>query len=145
MPLSASDRVRPTGMHEIVLHVDDLERATRFYADVIGLTVVQRWGPGRPAVWFDCGDTVALGLWTTKAEQGAIANGRGGAHVHLALRIPPGSLEAVQQDLAERGYDTLRIDFDDGNRSLYLDDPDGHCLELMDAVVDWAGQPVVPR
>lgn len=141
----APTRVRPTGMHELVLHVDDLERATRFYEDVIGLTLVQRWGDERPAVWFDCGDSVALGLWTTKAEQGAIANGRGGAHVHVALRIPPGTLELAQQQLAEQGYDTLRIDFDDGNRSLYLDDPDGHCLELMDAVLDWSGQPVVTR
>ena len=145
MPEPTSDRIRPTGVHEFVLHVDDLEVSTRFYVDVIGLPIVQRWEGERPAVWFDCGDSVALGLWTTQAEQGAIANGRGGAHVHFALRIPPGSLETVQQQLANLGYETLRVDFDDGNRSLYLDDPDGHCLELMDALVDWAGKPVMTR
>ena len=76
---------------------------------------------------------------------GALANGRGGAHVHFALRIRQGSIDAVQKRLEGLGYEVLRIEFGDGNRSLYLDDPDGNCLELMDAVVDWANQPVKRR
>jgi catechol-2,3-dioxygenase len=62
--------------------------------------------------------------------------------VHFALRIPHGSIDEVQERLAGLGYQTLRIEFDDGNRSLYLDDPDGNCVELMDAVVDWANRPI---
>ncbi len=135
-------RIRPTGMHEMVLEVEDLDAAERFYRDVIGLDVVQRWGEDRPAVWLDMGDTSALGLWTAKAAVGAIANGRGGAHVHFALRIPHGTIDEVQERLADLGYETLRIEFGDGNRSLYLDDPDGNCVELMDAVVDWANRPI---
>ena len=138
-------RVRPVGLHEMVLEVADLEASTHFYEDVIGLEIVQRWGEERPAVWFDMGDTAALGLWSEKAAVGAIANGRGGAHVHFALRIRQGSIDAVQQRLEGLGYEVLRIEFGDGNRSLYLDDPDGNCLELMDAVVDWANQPVKRR
>lgn len=138
-------RVRPVGLHEMVLEVADLEASTRFYEEVIGLDIVSRWGEERPAVWFDMGDSAALGLWTVKAAQGAIANGRGGAHVHFALRIRQGSIDAVQKRLEGFGYEVLRIEFDDGNRSLYLDDPDGNCVELMDAVVDWANQPVKRR
>jgi len=138
-------RVRPVGLHEMVLEVADLDASTRFYEDVIGLDIVQRWSEPRPAVWFDMGDTAALGLWTAQAAVGAIANGRGGAHVHFALRIRQGSIDAVQKRLEGLGYEVLRIEFDDGNRSLYLDDPDGNCLELMDAVVDWANQPVQRR
>jgi catechol-2,3-dioxygenase len=126
----------------MVLEVADLDAAVRFYQDVIGLDVVQRWGEDRPAVWLDMGDSAALGLWTAKAAIGALANGRGGAHVHFALRIPHGSIDEVQERLANLGYQTLRIEFDDGNRSLYLDDPDGNCVELMDAVVDWANRPI---
>jgi catechol 2,3-dioxygenase-like lactoylglutathione lyase family enzyme len=125
--------VRPTGMHEMVLEVANLDAATRFYEEVIGLRVVRRWGEDRPAVWFDMGDSAALGLWSEKAAVGALANGRGGAHVHFALR-----LEGL-------GYEVLRIDFEDGNRSVYLDDPDGNCVELMDAVVDWALHPIGHR
>jgi catechol 2,3-dioxygenase-like lactoylglutathione lyase family enzyme len=134
--------MRPTGLHEMVLEVADLDASVRFYQDVIGLEIVQRWGEDRPAVWLDMGDSAALGLWTAKAAIGALANGRGGAHVHFALRIPHGSIDEVQERLAGLGYDTLRIEFDDGNRSLYLDDPDGNCVELMDAVVDWANRPI---
>lgn len=135
-------RLRPTGLHELVLEVADLEVSTRFYEKIIGLRVVQRWGEDRPAVWFDMGDTTALGLWTAKAAIGALANGRGGTHVHFALRIPQGSIDAWQTRLEHLGYDVLRIDFSDGNRSVYIDDPDGNCLELMDAVVDWSLRPI---
>ncbi|CAN5751003.1 MAG: VOC family protein [Thermomicrobiales bacterium] len=133
---------RPRGLHEMVLEVADLETSTRFYEDVIGLRIVQRWGKDRPAVWFDMGDTAALGLWSAKAAIGALANGRGGVHVHFALRLPRGSIDAVQARLESFGYEVLRIEFDDGNCSVYLDDPDGNCVELMDAVVDWSGAPI---
>ncbi len=142
MATNGTPRIRPAGMHEMVLEVADLDESVRFYQDVIGLEVVQRWGEDRPAVWLDMGDSAALGLWTAKAAIGAIANGRGGVHVHFALRIPHGSIDEVQDRLAKLGYETLRIEFDDGNRSLYLDDPDGNCVELMDAVVDWANRPI---
>lgn len=140
-PISPS--LRPVGIHEMVLEVRDLEASTRFYADIIGLKVITRWEGDRKAVWLDMGDTVALGLWPPETGGAkAIANGRGGSHVHFALRIPRGSIDAVQARLHDLGYSPERIDFDDGNRSLYIDDPDGNCLELMDAVVDWSGTPV---
>ncbi len=136
--------VRPTGLHELVIEVADLAASTRFYEEVIGLRIVQSWGEDRPAVWFDMGDTTALGLWTAKAAVGALANGRGGAHVHFALRIPHGTIDTVQERLEGLGYSVLRIEFGDGNRSVYVDDPDGNCLELMDAVVDWSNQSITP-
>ena len=136
--------VRPIGIHEMVLEVANLEAATRFYRDVIGLAVVQRWEGERQAVWFDMGDSAALGLWTPETGGAkAIANGRGGAHVHFALRIPQGTIDAMQARLEAHGVPIVeRVEFGDGNRSLYVDDPDGNCLELIDAVVDWANRPI---
>ncbi|HWK81298.1 MAG TPA: VOC family protein [Thermomicrobiales bacterium] len=134
-------RVRPTGLHEFVLEVADLAAAARFYEDVIGLVKVTSWGADRPAEWFDLGDSAALGLWP--AETGgekAIAGGRGGAHVHFALRIPHGTFDAVKASIAAQGVPILDdVTFDDGNRSLYVNDPDGNCVELMDAVEAWNG------
>lgn len=135
--------LRPVGVHEMVLEVRDLETSTRFYEEVIGLMVITRWEDERKAVWFDMGDTAALGLWPPETGgASAIANGRGGSHVHFALRIPHGSIDAVQARLLDLGYLPERVEFDDGNRSLYIDDPDGNCVELMDAVVDWSGEPI---
>lgn len=137
-----SPAIRPVGMHELVLEVTDLAASERFYHDVLGLPIVQRWGSDRPAVWLDAGDTVAIGLWPHESSLGAIAGGRGGAHVHFALRLPHGSVSTVEARLQALGYHTERVDFDDGNRSVYVDDPDGNCVELMDAVVDWAQDPI---
>jgi catechol 2,3-dioxygenase-like lactoylglutathione lyase family enzyme len=134
---------RPVGIHELVLEVGDLDAATRFYRDVIGLNVITRWEGERKAIWFDMGDTTALGLWLPETGgSAAIADGRGGAHVHFALRIPQGSIDAVQARLHDAGHLRERVDFDDGNRSLYVNDPDGNLVELMDAVVDWSGDQV---
>lgn len=141
-----SSRTRPVGLHELVLEVDDLTASTHFYENVIGLSVVSRWEGDRKAVWFDMGDTTALGLWPVETGGAkAIANGRGGVHVHFALRIPQGSIDEVQNRLEGLGCAiTDRVEFGDGNRSLYLDDPDGNCVELMDAVVDWSDTPIPP-
>jgi catechol-2,3-dioxygenase len=133
---------RPVGMHELVLEVADLEVSETFYREVIGLNVVSRWTGERKAVWFDAGDTVAIGLWTKETSIGALHNGRGGAHVHFALRIPKGSVDAVESRLKALGYETTHIDFDDGNISVYVNDPDGNCVELMDARVDWSNNPI---
>jgi len=141
---NAAATTRPVGLHELVLEVADLAASTKFYEEIIGLSVVTRWEGDRPAVWFDMGDTTALGLWTVEAGGAkAIANARGGIHVHFALRIPVGSIDAVQARLEGLGETIVdRVTFDDGNRSLYVGDPDGNCVELMDAVVDWSGVPI---
>ncbi len=141
--MPAQTALIPVGLHEMVLEVADLDAAERFYREVIGLPVVARWTDERKAVWLDLGDGAALGLWPVESGgAAAIHNGRGGSHVHFALRVPQGSLELVRTRLQEQGYDAEGFDFDDGNRSLYLDDPDGNVVELMDAVVDWAGNPI---
>jgi catechol 2,3-dioxygenase-like lactoylglutathione lyase family enzyme len=134
---------RPVGMHELVLEVANLEASETFYREVIGLNVVSRWTGERKAVWFDAGDTIAIGLWTRETGgAAAIHNGRGGAHVHFALRIPKGSVDTVESRLEALGYETTHIDFDDGNISVYVNDPDNNCVELMDARVDWSNNPI---
>ncbi|HEV2127412.1 MAG TPA: VOC family protein [Thermomicrobiales bacterium] len=133
----------PTGMHEIVLKVVDLAAAERFYGGLLGLAEVARWSGDRNAVWFDAGDGVAIGLWTPETGgEKAIHHGRGGAHVHFALRIPHGSIDAWQERLEATGQPVTRVDFDNGNRSVYIDDPADNCVELMDAVRDWSGNPI---
>ena len=132
--------VRPLGLHEFVLEVADLDRSAVFYERVIGLPVVTRWEGERSAVWFAMGDSSALGLWPVETGgANAIAHGRGGEHVHFALRIPRGTIDTVHAHLEAMGYAVERVAFDNGNESLYLNDPDGHLVELMDAVVSWSG------
>ena len=116
------------GVSELVLEVSDLERAERFYVDVLGLPVVERW-PGRGAVWVMAGTSTRIGLWL---PQVGLAGGRGGRHVHYALRIDEADVDAAVEHLRARGHDPQLISFEgnDQGRALYVDDPDGNVVEL---------------
>jgi catechol 2,3-dioxygenase-like lactoylglutathione lyase family enzyme len=132
------------GLFEMVLEVADLERATRFYRDAIGLPIVERWTDERPAVWLALGREAFLGLWPVETGgAAAIHQGRGGAHVHFALRLPYGTLDAVRARLEGLGYEIEERDFGRGNRAIYLDDPDGNVLELTERTTLWDGSPAV--
>ena len=71
------------GVSELVLEVVDLEASERFYADVLGLPVVERW-PDREAIWVMAGERTRIGLWR---PQVGLFGGRGGIHVHFAMHI----------------------------------------------------------
>ena len=117
-----------TGVSELVLEVADLERAERFYADVLGLPVVERWRD-REAVWLMVGDRTRIGLWT---PQVGLAGGRGGAHVHYAMHVPPERYDAAVATLRERGQDVEEHAFPayESSRAAYVTDPDGNVVEL---------------
>ena len=117
-----------TGVSELVLEVSDLERAERFYADVLGLPVVERW-QNREAVWLMAGDRTRIGLWT---PQVGLAGGRGGTHVHYAMHVPRDRYAAAVDTLRARGQDVEehRVPAYDESRAAYVTDPDGNVVEL---------------
>ena len=117
-----------TGVSELVLEVEDLEAAERFYADVLGFPVVERW-EDREAVWVMAGDRTRIGLWR---PQVGIAGGRGGSHVHYAMHVPVEYYDAAVQRLREHGYEPEEHRFDgyDESRAAYVTDPDGNVVEL---------------
>jgi catechol-2,3-dioxygenase len=117
-----------TGVNELVLEVVDLEAAERFYADVLGLPVVERW-TDREAVWLMAGDRTRIGLWT---PQVGLAGGRGGVHVHFAMHVPAERYDAAVATLRERGQEVEEHMFAsyDGSRAAYVSDPDGNVVEL---------------
>ena len=118
-----------TGVSELVLEVDDLERSERFYADVFGMPVVERW-TAREAVWLMAGERTRIGLW--QGPQVGLAGGRGGAHVHYAMHIPPERYDAAVAALSERGIavEEHRFPSYDDSRAVYVSDPDGNVVEL---------------
>ena len=118
--------MRVTGVSELVLEVVDLEAAERFYSDVVGLPVVDRW-PDRGAVWVMAGERTRIGLWL---PQVGLAGGRGGAHVHFAMHIEEADYDAALGRLREQGQEVEEISFPDAGRSAYVTDPDGNVVEL---------------
>jgi SAM-dependent methyltransferase len=115
-----------TGVSELVLEVDDLAAAERFYSGVLGLPVVERWAE-REAIWVLAGDRTRIGLWR---PQVGIAGGRGGEHVHFALQVADDAFDAAVARLREAGLDPYVQDRRRDSRSVYVDDPDGNCVEL---------------
>lgn len=131
------------GVYEMVLEVADLAEAERFYAGILGLPVADRWGPPRSAVWLGIGGGGFLGLWPRESGgEVAIHAGRGGKHVHFALRVQRGSLQTLALALEAAGYDVEWRHFDQGNVALYVTDPDGNCVELTELRVRWDGTAV---
>jgi catechol-2,3-dioxygenase len=99
------------------LEVLDADRATAFYREAFDLEPTQR------------GSTTVLPIGDQElrlVEPGAIP--RGGLHVHFAMATPPDRYDDWLARLDGR-YDLVEHEFG-SSRSLYLDDPDGHCVEI---------------
>jgi catechol 2,3-dioxygenase-like lactoylglutathione lyase family enzyme len=126
--VSPVEGIPVSGVSELVLEVVDLDAAERFYADVLGLPVVERWND-REAVWVMAGHGTRIGLWR---PQIGLAGGRGGVHVHFAMHVGEADYEAAIRRLRQHGYEPEqhRFDADDRGRAAYVTDPDGNVVEL---------------
>jgi catechol 2,3-dioxygenase-like lactoylglutathione lyase family enzyme len=117
-----------TGVSELVLEVADLDRAERFYSEVLELPVVERW-PERNALWVMAGDRTRIGLWE---PQVGLAGGQGGRHVHYAMHIDPEHYAGAVAALRERGAEVEEHEFTayQESRAAFVTDPDGHVVEI---------------
>jgi catechol 2,3-dioxygenase-like lactoylglutathione lyase family enzyme len=117
-----------TGVSELVLEVDDLERSVAFYTGVLGLPLVERWEQ-RDAAWVMAGERTRIGLWR---PQVGLAGGQGGVHVHFALNLAEAAYDAAVARLREHGYEPEEHVFPryDQSRAAFVADPDGHVVEL---------------
>jgi catechol 2,3-dioxygenase len=124
--------IRVQRVGHVVLKVRDLERAARFYRDVLGLAEVARATFGRPMAFFSTGDNhhdIALfeiGSGAAVPERNAV----GLYHVALKIGDSLDELRAAKVHLEAHGLTDLRLTDHRVSQSIYLTDPDGHGLEL---------------
>jgi catechol 2,3-dioxygenase-like lactoylglutathione lyase family enzyme len=122
------------GVSELVLEVAVLEHAERFYADKLGLPVVERW-PHRDAIWVLAGAT-RIGLWK---PQVGLEGSQGGAHVHFALQVDEADFDGLVDALRRKDLEVPVHEFgglgdvEAPSRSAYVTDPDGHLVEFWTA------------
>ncbi len=127
---------------ETALYVNDLTRASRFYADVIGCTVLLE--TPRLIAMSVAGESVLL-LFQRGATEDALPTEGGvvpghGAHgnQHLAFAIARDAVPAWLRRLEEAGVTIeSRVQWPRGGESVYVRDPDGHSVELVTPGV-WA-------
>ena len=119
-----------TRLHHAAVCVTDIERAKRFYAEVLGLREVARPDFGFPGAWYEFGDGSQLHLIvheTPLALRGTTAiDTRDG---HLALRVD--SYEATLAHLQGHGVGHVaQWDNTTPWAQIYVTDPDGNIVEL---------------
>ena len=128
--------VSTRGVGELVLEVSDLASSERFYTQALGLPVVVRWKgeahKGREAVWVQSGEQTRIGLWRPTI---GISGSRGGVHVHFALTVAGQDYESMVAQIRAHGEHVDEVYFGDdpkapGMRSAYVQDPDGHIVEI---------------
>ena len=114
--------VQATGIDHIVLHVTDVERARKFYTDVLGMDVYRQ---NERQVFLHAG-TQGVALFK---KQGDSPLTTGNDMNHLALTVAEGGYEALKAGLEEHGVKVTGRPGED--RCIYFQDPDGHRLQLM--------------
>lgn len=135
------------GTLETALYARDLQAATAFWRDVMGMEVITT-APGRHVFFRITDDPRPQVLLIFRAEATEIppapdarlpvpphgARGPG----HFCLAVPPENLDDWRQHLARHN---IRIEADfhwpNGARSIYFRDPAGNSIELADPAI-WA-------
>jgi catechol 2,3-dioxygenase-like lactoylglutathione lyase family enzyme len=109
------------GVHHVSLNVSDLEEASRFYLEVLGLEQIPRPDFGFPGVWMRSGGQE---IHLLQVEDHQAPKGQ-----HFAFRVD--DLDATVQELESRGVQLSRpFEIPGGGRQAFLRDPSGNVIEL---------------
>jgi len=120
---------------ETALYVDDLDRARKFYREILELTPLFE---DTRLCAFDVGGLSVLLLFKRGASAhlsvlpgGTIPPHDGSGALHMAFAIATDELAAWEDRLSAYGIAIEgRTDWPRGGHSIYFRDPDGHLLEL---------------
>jgi len=120
---------------ETALYVDDLDRAARFYEDVLELRTL--FADARLRAFAVGGRSVLLLFRRGASRETAVMPGGtipphdGSGPLHVAFGVGRGELADWEARLAARKIAIEgRTDWPRGGHSIYFRDPDGHLLEL---------------
>jgi catechol 2,3-dioxygenase-like lactoylglutathione lyase family enzyme len=128
-------RLRLDRVLETCLYVDDLDRASQFYEQVLDLAALTSDGRFRA---YDVGGASVLLLFkrgatreTVRMPGGTIPPHDGHGPLHMAFAVAADALDDWERRLAGHGVAIEgRTRWTRGGASIYFRDPDGHLLEL---------------
>jgi catechol 2,3-dioxygenase len=119
-----------TTIGHVHLRISDIERALKFYRDLLGFEVTARYGDG--AVFLSAGGYhhhLGLNTWESKGGSPPPA-GHTGLY-HIAILLPTRrDLAVVVKRLMEANYPLQGASDHGVSEAVYLDDPDGNGIEL---------------
>ncbi len=120
------------GIHHIALNVKDLDRAERFYTDVLGFQVTHRFSKGLNHLMLETGNA-AIALFEAPdlevKEAMNLLSEEG--YLHLAFEANPTDFEKIVKELKDKNItiDSGPVKRGDGE-SVYFNDPDHNHLEI---------------
>ena len=123
-------RPTPRRIIETSLYVKDLDRAGKFYTEVLGLEVVTK--KERRHLFLKAGKSMLLLFQpeTTSSEQDTPHGAKG--EIHFALEIERGDLERWKQTLLEQQVPIeSEVTWPNSAKSIYFRDPDRNSVELV--------------
>lgn len=120
--------IKPKGLNHLALVTSDMDRAVRFYSQVLGMKLVRAQrnddDPNSRHYFLDMGGGNLLTFFD-------FAGARGGYMHHLAFQVDSAQeLERLRQDLEAKAVPVSPIVDHDFIQSIYLRDPDGILLEF---------------
>jgi len=123
-----------TGIYETVLYAADVPAAAAFYAEALGLRLVD--GPDELAAAFRLDDGGVLLIFdparASRPGRPVPSHGASGAG-HVAFSVEAGDLVSFAASLRGRGIEIEQeIEWDRGGRSIYVRDPAGNSVELVE-------------
>lgn len=119
-----------TRIGHVHLKVSDLDRAMKFYCDLLGFELVTMYGD--QAAFISAGGYhhhIGLNTWYSKGDPRASKRGVG--LFHTAILYPTRrDLAVAYKRLVDAGYPLTGASDHGVSEALYLDDPDGNGVEL---------------
>lgn len=128
--------ISPRELDHVVLRVSDVDRAVKFYCDVLGCTEERRAGK-LGLIQLRAGRSL-IDLVDVNGEigkKGGRAPGTDGRNMdHFCIRVDPFDESAIREHLAVHGIEAgptrTRYGAEGSGPSIYLQDPDGNTVEL---------------
>jgi len=120
-----------TGILETSLYVDDLDKSTKFFAELFGFQVMV--GDARiRALRVKDGQVLLLFKRGASLSENQFPTHDGSGPVHMAFSIPASEFSAWEEQLKAHGIAIEQVkQWEPGGKSLYFRDPDNHLLELV--------------
>jgi len=114
--------IQTNGIDHLVLHVQDVSRAKKFYTELLGMTVYRE---NDNQAFLHCGHQ-GVALFKKRGDEPLTT---GNDLNHLALNVESGTYETLKAELENNGVTVTGRPGED--RCIYFNDPDGHRLQLM--------------
>jgi catechol 2,3-dioxygenase-like lactoylglutathione lyase family enzyme len=114
--------IQASGLDHIVLHVSDVQRSTKFYTEILGMTAYRE---NDRQVFLHAGHQ-GVALFKREGDNQLTA---GSDLNHLALNVTSGTYEELKAELQQHGVSVSGRPGDD--HCIYFQDPDGHRLQLI--------------